>query len=285
MKVEAVFDLGGVRVAQLFVDRFLTGERLIIGAPERDVVMGARAESPASRRTIGFLKKRYSFIRASGSRFEAMILAIRTGLPETQCIDEEAFGFRHLADGQYRAVKPAYRFAETNLRGGPAFPPIIGVLDDFEFQAGGMRETDERLSKPLGDGLLLELVPLQMILPERQRTFGYRERRGLHLTGSPAALQPAVRKGGHHGPGFDFSVRIIQVVNRNLAVHQNSLLGHAQADGLRKEFDVFLSAARAGGDVMIAGEWVIHFVPLGYCLKHVNQKTTFSASCTRRLGG
>jgi hypothetical protein len=57
VEVEAVLDFGSVGVAELFVDGFLLCESFVVGAPESDVVDGAGAEGPASRRTIGSCRR------------------------------------------------------------------------------------------------------------------------------------------------------------------------------------------------------------------------------------
>src|SRR6185295_12193983 len=57
IEIEPVFDLGGIRVAELFINRLLLGKRVLIGSPQRNVVHRARAEGPASRQTIRLVQE------------------------------------------------------------------------------------------------------------------------------------------------------------------------------------------------------------------------------------
>src|SRR5579871_5681173 len=155
-------------------------------------------------------------------------------------------------------MEAADRFAEPDLRRGPAFPLVLFILDDLELQSRGMIEPDKRLSEAFSGGFLFDVMALQVILPERESAFGNGKRGGIDLAGAAPPLEAAVRKRGHDGSRFDLRVRVIQVIDRNLAIHEHGLLGHAQAKRLRKEIDIVLGASGASGDVVISGEWVIH---------------------------
>jgi hypothetical protein len=48
------------------------------------------------------------------------------------------------------------------------------------------------------------------------------------------------------------------MVNRDLSIHQDRLLRHAQANDLREKIDIVLCAASARGDVMVPRKRVIH---------------------------
>src|SRR5215467_5713688 len=97
-----------------------------------------------------------------------------------------------------------------------------------------------------------------MFFPERQGPRSHSEGGGRYLPGAPTSLKPAVWEGRHNRARLNVGVRIIEVVDGNLPVHEDSLLRHAKADDLREEIDVILSAARASGDVVVSREWIIH---------------------------
>src|SRR5215472_10962276 len=108
-----------------------------------------------------------------------------------------------------------------------------------------MFKPDERLSKSFSDWALLDAIALQVIAPERQRPLADGECRRLHLTRALPSRLAAIRKRRHDGAGLQDRVRIIQVVDRNRAVHQNGLLRHAKAENVRKEIHIFLGSTRA----------------------------------------
>jgi len=107
VEVEAILDFGAVGVAQLVVEVLLLRERLVGADVERQMVSGARAESPATRRAIGFVLQHECFRRAAVSHFETVIRAVDAGLAESERVDEEAFLLGNFPDGKHRPVKPA----------------------------------------------------------------------------------------------------------------------------------------------------------------------------------
>ena len=55
------------------------------------------------------------------------------------------------------------------------------------------------------------------------------------------------------------------MIDRNGSVHEDSLLGHSQANYLSKEIDVFLSPAGTSRDVVVPGKRVIYEFLLNEC--------------------
>src|SRR5580693_6330252 len=97
MKIVPILDLGAIGIAEFFVKCLLPGERLVVGHIERDVMRGARAESPTARWTSRLMQQDQSLSRATGANLESMIRAVHAGLAEAQCFHEKAFLFFHLS--------------------------------------------------------------------------------------------------------------------------------------------------------------------------------------------
>src|SRR5215471_2275163 len=76
VEVKAVLNFGRVRVSQFFVNRLLLGQSNVVGAPERDMVMRAGAESPASSRTIRLMLQRDGLVRTARAGFEPVITSV-----------------------------------------------------------------------------------------------------------------------------------------------------------------------------------------------------------------
>src|SRR5579872_3647302 len=121
-----------------------------------------------------------------------------------------------------------------------------------------MPESDERLSEPLGDRILVHLVLFEMLFPERERSLCDGKRRGGHLTRSGPPGLAAVRERCHDGARLQVGVRVVQVIDRNRSVHKNGLFRHAQPHYLREKIHVFLCAARASRNVMVTGQGIFH---------------------------
>src|SRR5580704_13191087 len=179
-----------------------------------------RAKGPASRGAIRFVQQRYRLVGAARSGFESMILSIHTGLTEAQCVDEKALGFLDLAHGKHRAVKSMCRLGPGDLRSGPALALVGLVFDNLERQSSGMPESDERLSESFGDRILVHVVPLEMLFPERQRSLGHSKRRGGYLSRARAARLTAIRKRRHHRTRLQVGIRVVQMINGKGPVHQ-----------------------------------------------------------------
>ena len=104
-----------------------------------------------------------------------MILSLHAGLAESQRVHEKALGFRDFPHGEHRSVESPGGLALGDFRSAPAFPLVGMVFNHFHAQPGRVAEADEGLAKPLGDGVVIRLVTLEMIFPERQRSLGDRE--------------------------------------------------------------------------------------------------------------
>src|SRR5262249_52837395 len=123
----------------------------------------------------------------------------------------------------------------------------------FEFKSARMREPYVLLSKALLESRVPNFESREVFHPKRKRSFGHAECRGLDLPRAFPAGLPAVREARHHGTGLDIRVGVVEVVNGNLAVHQDGLFRHAKTHNSREEIDILLRSARAEGDVVIAG--------------------------------
>ena len=53
-------------------------------------------------------------------------------------------------------------------------------------------------------------------------------------------------------------VRLVKMIVRGLAVHQDGLLGQALADNAGEKVDVLLCARGTSSDVVISGGYVVH---------------------------
>ena len=131
-----------------------------------------------------------------------------------------------------------------------------------------MAEPDEALAEALPDRAVFDLVLLQMLLPERQRAFGHRVDDRLHLARTTFSGAILVGERGHDRARLDIGVRIIEMIVRGLAVHQDGLLGQALADDTGEKVDVLLCARGTSSDVVISGGYVVHE---GLLWKYLNQ--------------
>src|SRR5262249_50757108 len=147
-------------------------------------------------------------IRAAGPGFKTMIGAVSSRLAETERIDKEAFRLRSFTDGEHSAVESLDGYVFADFGRGPWLARIVLVFDDFERQSGGMSELDELLSEPfLGFGLV-NLVPLELVFPERKRSGGYCERCGVYLAGSPPSQLLPVRECRHDRSRLQILIRV-----------------------------------------------------------------------------
>src|ERR1700683_695776 len=121
-----------------------------------------------------------------------------------------------------------------------------------------MLESDVLLTEALLNPGMLHLMLVEVLFPEWQRPLGSRIRGDANLTGPLAANLLAIRKGCHHRSRFSIGIGIIQVVDRDGAIHQHSLLYHAQANNLREEVNVLLRSTRTRGDMVDARYVVFH---------------------------
>ena len=113
-----------------------------------------------------------------------------------------------------------------------------------------MREPDERLSEALLNPAVLDLVPLQVVLPEWQRALRHRVGCSRNLAGSRSPGDPPIGERRQHRADLGVRVAVIEVVVRVPAVEEDRLLDQPQAEHLRDEVDVLLRAARAQRDVV-----------------------------------
>src|SRR5581483_10093053 len=105
------FNFRSIGVAELFVNRLLPGQSIVISAPQRDVMMRTRAKRPASGRAIRLVKERDRLVRAPGARLEAMVGAIHAGLAEAKSFHEEPLGLGDLANREHGPVKSVHCLA------------------------------------------------------------------------------------------------------------------------------------------------------------------------------
>src|SRR5215471_14611430 len=84
VEIIPIFNFRAIGVAQFLVEILLLGQRLIIGNFERDMVARAGAETPAAGGPVRFVNENESLGRSAGSNLEAMIVAVLTGLAESE---------------------------------------------------------------------------------------------------------------------------------------------------------------------------------------------------------
>jgi hypothetical protein len=113
-----------------------------------------------------------------------------------------------------------------------------------------MLESDVLLAEALLNSCVLNFVLIEVLLPERQRAFRRRigSRADLARPLTPGLL--AIREGGHHRARLGLRICVVQMVDRNGAIHQHRLLHHPQTDNLREKIDVLLGSASTRGDVV-----------------------------------
>ena len=187
-----------------------------------------------------------------------MIGTVDAGLPEAERFDEEPFFFFDLAHRQDGTMEAARGNLRVDLVGRPAGARVVRILDHFQQQAGRMREPDERLSEALQNPAVLDLVPVQMVLPEWQRAFRHRVGGGRDLARTRSTRDPPIRKRRQDQSDLGVRVAVVEVVVRVAAIEEDRLLDQPQAEHLRDEVDVLLRAVRAQRDVVQAFHEIRH---------------------------
>ena len=207
----------------------------------------------------------------AGAHLEAVKLAFMAGLAEAQSFREKALAFGHLSHREDRSIKAAHGLTGADLFRCPALPVVIRVFEDFERQSSRVLESDVLLTEALLNAGVLNLVLIEMVFPERQRAFGRRIRSGRDLARALTSSLLAVGERSHHRAWLGVRIGVVQMVDRNGAVHQNGLLDHPQTDYLREKIDVLLGSACTRGDVVDACYVILHRsspVVLNYTQKH-----------------
>ena len=90
--------------------------------------------------------------------------------PSASC--EEAFVLLILAHRQHDAVEAAHRDVGADLLGRPPLALSVLALDDLEQQTRRVTHAQELLSEALLHAAVLDVVALQVVLPERERARG-----------------------------------------------------------------------------------------------------------------
>ena len=136
-------------------------------------------------------------------------------------------------------------------------PPLTTMASPIE-QAGRVAHADVLLAETLLDPAVLDVVPLQVFVPEGQRARRHRVDRRLNLPRSLPSRHPLVGKGRHHGAHLGVRVGVIQVVVRVPAVEQHGLLDEPLAHHFRQEVNVLLRTRRTKRDVVQAFHEIRH---------------------------
>src|SRR3984885_7032804 len=218
----------------------------------------AGPKCPTARRAIRLVQQRQGLVRTAAAQFESVVRAVDARFAESDCLGEKFLLLAHIANRKDRPVEAAHRFRLPNLFRRPALARIVLIFKYLEAQPGGMVESNELLPEALFCRPVIDSVPLEMLLPERQRAFGDRVGNGLNLSGSSLPRNPTIGKRGHDPTGLDVCIRVIQVVVRKAAIHQDGLLGQPLTDNSSKKIDIFLCFAGTGSNVVISGRGIIH---------------------------
>ena len=212
VEVVAVLDLRAIGVAQLFVDALLFGQLFVALQIHGDVVRRAGAEDPAPRRAVGLVHQSDGLGSAAAGDFEAMQIAVRAGLLESQRVDKEALGFPNFPHREHRSVEAAHGHVAADLIRGPPLALVGIVFDHLDLQSGGMTEAQILLPEAFLDALIGHLVALHVFFPELDGSLGYGVSRGLDLARARAALHAVKREGGIDRAGLAVRIRVIQMI-------------------------------------------------------------------------
>src|ERR1700722_4064974 len=186
---------------------------------------------------------------------------------EAESVDEEALLFLRIAHRHHHAMETAHGDIGGDFVGRPAFGLVMGVFDEIEFEAGRVGKAQSFLAETLMNCAVLDLVLGEMAAPEFHGAYRHGIAGRLDLAGALAPRQSRLpeRKAGHHRADLRMFVGVIKVVDRLLAVEQDSLLDHPLSDHLGEEIDVFLGAGDAAGDMMDSVDACAHrFLPLEF---------------------
>ena len=155
-------------------------------------------------------------LRAALADFEAVIRAFAAGLAEAERLDEESLLFVDLPDRQHGAVEAADWRRRADLGGRPAGSRVAlaSSITSIE-QSGGMMEADECFWPNRScDAAVFDLVPVEMIDPELQRTLRHGVDGGLNLAGTRAPWHALVRKRRHDRADLCVRVGVVEVIVR-----------------------------------------------------------------------
>ena len=189
---------------------------------------------------------------AGARNLESMIRAVHADFPEAERVDEERLLIAHVAHRQHGAEEAACRDVPAHLFRRPGIALVARVLDHLEQQSGRMAHAQVLGAKPLLNAAVLGAVRLAVRLPERRRPQRDRIAGAGKLAGAGATRLARVRKCRGNGAHVGVAVPVIQVVDRDGAVHQHRLLHEALAEHLGEEVQIFLCASGTQRDVMNA---------------------------------
>src|SRR5262245_25901053 len=210
----------------------------------------AGAEAPAAGPALGLDVQVDDAPRTGARRFEAMIGSVDADLLESERFDEERLLLARVANRQHRAKEAASSGVSRDLSCRPRIPVVAALLDHFEEQPDGMPHPQILRAESFLHAAVFGLVAIEVIVPERDRSV----RNGVagtgQLAGPGAPRLPRVRKTRGDRTDVGVGIAVIEVIDRDVAIHQNGLLDQPLPENLSEEVDILLRAAGAQRDVV-----------------------------------
>src|SRR5262245_14644803 len=213
---------------------------------------GAGAKAPASGSTFRLDVQVDDPTGTSPWRFESMVGTIDANLAEPQRFDEERFLLAHVTNRQYRTKEAARPGVSWNLRRCPRISVVPALLDHFEEQPDGMTHTQILRAESFLHAAVFGPVSIEMVFPKRDRSIRNGVAGAGQLTGPCAPRLARVRKTRRDRTDVGVGVAVVEVIDRDVSIHQDGLLDQPLPQHLGKEVDILLGAARAQRDVVNA---------------------------------
>ena len=163
MKVVAILHVRRVGIPELFVQRLLCQQRLVVVNLEGDVMEDAGPEAPASRGAIGFVMQVDDAPGRAHGSLEAVIRSVDADLAEAHGLDEEPLLFLDVEDTRAR-LKTNPWIADAIVRKLYPGELQIGIKERMAF---ALWQKDGRLFVIADDGTVLDpyVAPVRTGLP------------------------------------------------------------------------------------------------------------------------
>src|SRR5262249_7265654 len=159
---------------------------------------------------------------------------------------------------QHRSKEAACRDVLRDLLRRPRVSVVAALFDHFEEQSGRMPGSQVLRAESLLHAAVVDAVPIEMLLPERTGARRNRVAGARELARAGAARLARVGKTGGDGADVGVAVPVIEVVDRDVAVHQDGLLHQPLCENRGEEIDILLRAAGAQRDVVNVLNQALH---------------------------
>src|SRR5262245_16653103 len=148
-----------------------------------------------------------------------MIRTIDADLSEAERVDEELLLFLDAAHRHHGTEEAARGHVGADAPRRPG-PTVIVGFDDFVDQTCRVLHPQIFACEPFLDPVVLDAVPLDVFLPEGNRSARNRVAEKLNLSRARASSLAAIRKRGGDRSRLRVGVAVIEVIYRDVAIHE-----------------------------------------------------------------